>query len=257
MSDVIVQYPVRYTLPYDTEIGGVTVKVDNVLGESLKYFIEHSLSNVLSNRDLIQTLFNISLSVFESYSSIKIESDTVFLSTGGAYNYLPMMLNSSYTEIQRYTLYPNYLRQRLVREFNRNYATFAKCTDLILNTINSERKLKILTHRTGDNKDTKNYDNNIHGESDTKSMNENSPINATIGDIVTPNNKNNAEFNSDTSKTGTDTIDYSIDENVDDTHTETSPEYFMQVMKILDKYNIPKLIDKIFRSVIAEFNTSL
>lgn len=169
------------------------------------------------------------------------------------YDYLPVYTDGEIDDEDYYRYISNKFTQHLL-----NYLPiFTKTLNLINQSVDSSRKLIIDTKRGGNNKDTKTFGNKITGSSDTSSMNEVSPINATLGDIVTPNNKNVAEFGSTTEKTGTDTIDYKIDETVNDIHTETSPAYFNEIMKIYEKYNIYDIIHKCYRKVIHEFNNSL
>jgi hypothetical protein len=171
----------------------------------------------------------------------------------GKYHLIEVYQDEDMTETELY----NVLRYKLRNNIYKYSPILTQCKNLISQLVKPERKLVIDTTKTGDNKDTKGYSNTVTGSSDTSSMNEISPINATLGDIVTPNNKNVAEFGSTTSKTGTDTIDYQIRENVLDTHTETSPEYYKEILKIYEKYNIPTILDNCYRSIIYEFNTSL
>ena len=172
-----------------------------------------------------------------------------------SYSYLPIYTD----EIEGIddNTYYDYILDKLKQHLFKYLPIFRKTLDLVTQVISANRVLKIDTKKDGANKDTKTYGNKIVGSSDTDSMNENSPINATLGDIVTPNNKNKATFGSTTEKTGADTIDYTIDESIDDTHTETSPEYFKEIMKIYEKYNIYDIIHMCYRKVINEFNTSL
>lgn len=190
------------------------------------------------------------------YEPIKILQEYLRILKGSyiTYDYLPVYTDN---EILDDNNYYDYIIKKLQQHLFKYLPTFRKTLDLVTQVISANRVLKIDTKKDGANKDTKTYDNIIDGSSDTDSMNENSPINATLGDIVTPNNKNKARFGSTTAKTGTDTIDYTIDESIDDTHTETSPEYFKEIMKIYEKYNIYDIIHMCYRKVINEFNTSL
>lgn len=221
-------------------------RLPSVLGNSMEYIFYSvygdsfdSLNNVDKWYLPLKSLQQFLNTLHSSYSS---------------YSYLPIYLDSDNIDDSTYYMYIiNKLKQHLFKYL----PTFRKTLLLINQSIEATRILKIDTKKDGSNKDTKTYGNKIEGSSDTDSMNENSPINATLGDIVTPNNKNKATFGSTTEKTGTDTIDYTIDESIDDTHTETSPEYFKEIMKIYEKYNIYDIIHMCYRKVINEFNTSL
>lgn len=171
----------------------------------------------------------------------------------GEYNYIPLYTD----EIISNETYEIKLSNIFIRHLMKHIDVLKRATIDGLKFLNANRELVIDTKKGGSDTLQKTYGSIITGDNDNKSMGENAPINSDINVINTPNSKSISINHNESKKTGDDTHLTTYGMNIDDKHTEISPEIYNQFLKILEKYNIPSIIDGCYRKIIHEFNTSI
>lgn len=171
----------------------------------------------------------------------------------GEYKYIPIYHKELLDDDRYYEM----LKSRIIQKLNKYTNLFQKFKNDGLKELSFNRDLSINTTKGGKDTITKDYDTIINGENTLKSVNEIAPINASLDIIDTPNEKSINKNSNESKKTGSDTIDTIYGGTVNDIHKEISPELYEKFLKILDKYNIPQIIENIYRTIIYEFNMSL
>lgn len=94
-----------------------------------------------------------------------------------------------------------------------------------------------------------------------QSMSENSPINADLGDIVTPDNKgvSSASSNKTDTHSGTDTttIDDTSAKSGYDTRNNSNPDTYKKFLEVVYEYNIYHIVYDVVKMFIYEYNMAI
>lgn len=219
----------------------IMVSSDAVMGQCFADILKYSLSGEL----------------IEQYRTSQIIINYINLLTtsyiDAKYRYTPLY---DYNDISD-ELYYVMLKARIKPHIYKIIPIIKKCQFDGLKGLTGSRELSITTNKTGNDTLSKEYGSTINGKNDYSSMHENAPINAELGIINTPNEKQINNNTNESKKTGEDIFTTTYGSNVSDIHNEISPDIYKEYMKVLEKYNIPTLIENIYRKIIYEFNQSL
>lgn len=223
------------------------IRTDNIVGRALVELL------------ITKQFFHIwNIPTFDTYTDmidiiIKYANNITDYYYISRYRYIPVYDYTELTDSQ----YEDILSKKVSIEFGKYVNIFQRVAIDGLELLTNGRTLSIDTNKTGSDTLSKEYGSTINGKNDYSSMHENSPINADLGVINTPNEKQVNKNSNESKKTGKDEFKTTYGSNVSDIHTETSPDFYRMFIKLLEEYNISKIIEKVYRRIIHEFNQSL
>lgn len=198
--------------------------------------IDGNLSNYI--RDTINT-------IYENYRVL-------------GYHFMPIDDDGDFEFIITRTIFSRLKSNSILLTLFKKIGEDVKLTDLYSY---AEYNENIDVTENGGNTSSKQYGKKItRGDrKDEHSMSENSPINSDILSINSPNIKNayvtdNEMFDQ---HSGTDTVTDTFNKSGghESTKYDKTPDVYSKYVEVIEKYNIPKIIDEVIRSIIWEFNS--